>query len=58
MTYLNLESDDLLECYLHIDNITRKFKIKNKPPAGLCPHGWADGKLVYGPDRNSGSPCN
>lgn len=47
-TFLNLESGDLLECYLYLDNM-RKFKIRNKPPAGLCPHSWADGKLVDGP---------
>lgn len=47
VTFLSLESGDLLECYLHLDKITRKFKIRNKPTAGLWPHSKADGKLWW-----------
>lgn len=55
MTFLNWESGDLLGCHLHLNNTERKFQSKNKPLAGLCPHSWADGKLVDGLGRNYGS---
>lgn len=42
---------------MHLDNIKRKFKSKNKPPAGLHPHSGADGKLVNGPGHY-GSLCD
>lgn len=58
MTFFTLESGDLLECHLHLDSITGKFRIKNKLPLGLFIQSWADGKLVEGPGRNHGSPCN